>query len=88
MLLEAVKNFGSPLYIYDSNKIKKQYERLISSFSAVKQLQINYAVKALSNISILKYIINLGSGIDAVSIQEVQLALKCGIKPTKIIFIS
>lgn len=43
MLLEAVKNFGSPLYIYDSNKIKKQYERLISSFSAVKQLQINYA---------------------------------------------
>ena len=54
MLLEAVKNFGSPLYIYDSNKIKKQYERLISSFSAVKQLQINYAVKALSNISILK----------------------------------
>jgi len=86
ILLEAVKNFGSPLYVYDSNKIKKQYERLISSFSAVKQLQINYAVKALSNISILKYIINLGSGIDAVSIQEVQLALKCGIKPTKIIY--
>ena len=85
-LLKAAEKHGSPLYIYDTNKIKKQYNRLKKSFKTVKSLQINYAVKALSNISILKFIINLGSGIDAVSIQEVHLALKCGIRPEKIIY--
>ena len=85
-LLDATEKFGSPLYVYDSNKIKKQYNKLKNSFSSVKNLQINYAVKALSNISILKFIINLGSGIDAVSIQEVKLALKCGVNPDKIIY--
>ena len=85
-LLDAAKKYGSPLYIYDSDKIKSQYDKLKDSFSSVKSLQINYAVKALSNISILKFIINLGSGIDAVSIQEVKLALKCGVNPDKIIY--
>ena len=85
-LLDATEKYGSPLYVYDSDKIKRQYNKLKNSFSSVKNLQINYAVKALSNISILKFIINLGSGIDAVSIQEVKLALKCGVNPDKIIY--
>ena len=71
-IYKAASEFGSPLYVYDANKIKYQYNRLVKSFKSVKSLQINYAVKALSNISILKFIINLGSGIDAVSIQEVH----------------
>jgi diaminopimelate decarboxylase len=86
LLLEAVDKFGTPLYIYDSNMIKSQYNRLKQSFKDVKNLQINYAVKALSNISILKYMINMGSGIDAVSIQEVKLALKAGVNPKKILY--
>ena len=86
VLLEAVDKFGTPLYIYDSNMIKSQYNRLKQSFKDVKNLQINYAVKALSNISILKYMINMGSGIDAVSIQEVKLALKAGVNPKKILY--
>ena len=85
-LIQAASEFGSPLYIYDANKIKYQYNRLVKSFKSVKNLQLNYAVKALSNISILKYLIDLGSGIDAVSIQEVHLALKGGINPEKIIY--
>ena len=85
-LIKAAEKFGSPLYVYDSNKIKRQFNKLKNSFKSVDNLQINYAVKALSNISILKFIINLGSGIDAVSIQEVNLAIKCGIKPEKIIY--
>jgi len=85
-LIQAASEFGSPLYVYDANKIKYQYNRLVRSFKSVKNLQLNYAVKALSNISILKYIIDLGSGIDAVSIQEVHLALKGGINPEKIIY--
>ena len=85
-LIQAASEFGSPLYVYDANKIKHQYKRLVKSFKSVKNLQLNYAVKALSNISILKYLIDLGSGIDAVSIQEVHLALKGGINPEKIIY--
>ena len=85
-LIQAASEFGSPLYVYDANKIKYQYNRLVKSFKSVKDLQLNYAVKALSNISILKYLIDLGSGIDAVSIQEVHLALKGGINPEKIIY--
>ena len=85
-LIQAASEYGSPLYVYDANKIKYQYNRLVKSFKSVKNLQLNYAVKALSNISILKYLIDLGSGIDAVSIQEVHLALKGGINPEKIIY--
>jgi len=85
-LIQAASEFGSPLYVYDANKIKYQYNRLVKSFKSVKNIQLNYAVKALSNISILKYLIDLGSGIDAVSIQEVHLALKGGINPEKIIY--
>ena len=51
-LLQIAKDFGSPVYVYDAEKIKIQYKRLTSAFSKVKQLKLNYAVKALSNISV------------------------------------
>ena len=85
-LLKAADKFGTPCYIYDTSKIKKQYDRLINSFKTVKNLKINYAVKALSNLSILKYINYLGAGIDTVSIQEVLLGIKAGFSPEKIIY--
>lgn len=85
-LLKIAKDFGSPVYVYDSETIITQYKRLTKAFSKVKQLKLNYAVKALSNISVLKLFNTLGSGIDTVSIQEVQLGLKAGFKPENIIF--
>ena len=85
-LLEAVNRFGSPSYVYDASKIKKQYCRLVNSFKTIKNLKINYAVKALSNLSILKYINHLGAGIDTVSIQEVLIGIKAGFSPNKIIY--
>ena len=85
-LLKIAKKFGTPAYVYDASKIESQYKRLTSSFKGVKNLRINYAVKALSNISILKYIKNLGAGIDTVSVQEVILGLKAGFDPDKIIY--
>ena len=85
-LLKAVKMFGSPSYVYDASKIKKQYNRLVTSFKTVENLKINYAVKALSNLSILKYINHLGAGIDTVSIQEVLIGIKAGFSPDKIIY--
>ena len=85
-LLKIAQDFGSPVYVYDAEKIENQYKRLTSAFKNVKQLKINYAVKALSNISILKLLKSLGSGIDTVSIQEVKLGLAAGFSPDQIIF--
>lgn len=85
-LLNIAQEFGSPVYVYDAHKIESQYKRLTSAFSNVKNLKINYAAKALSNISVLKFLKNLGSGLDTVSIQEVQLGLLAGFKAQDIIF--
>lgn len=85
-LLKVAQEFGSPVYVYDAEKISSQYTRLTNAFKSVKKLKINYAVKALSNISILKLFNKLGSGIDTVSIQEVNLGLAAGFLPEQIIF--
>jgi len=85
-LLSIATQFGSPLYVYDAEKIQSQYNRLTNAFSKVDKLQINYAVKALSNISILKLLKQMGSGLDTVSIQEVQLGLHAGFSPDRIIY--
>ncbi|WP_306566401.1 diaminopimelate decarboxylase [Flavobacterium lindanitolerans] len=85
-LLQLSEEFGSPLYVYDAAKIQSQYTRLTDAFSKVGSLRINYAIKALSNISILKLLKEMGSGLDTVSIQEVQLGLHAGFSPDKIIY--
>ena len=85
-LVGLADKFGSPLYVYDATKIESQYTRLANAFSKVERLQINYAAKALSNISILKLFHKMGAGLDTVSIQEVQLGLAAGFKPAQIIF--
>lgn len=85
-LLSLSEEFGNPLYVYDAAKIESQYKRLTGAFSKVEKLRINYAMKALSNISILKLLKNLGSCLDTVSIQEVQLGLHAGFTPDRIIF--
>lgn len=85
-LINLTKKYGSPLYVYDAEKIISQYNRIINAFSGVENLKINYAVKANSNVSILKLFKKLNSGIDTVSIQEVQLGLTAGFEPENIIF--
>ncbi len=85
--LAAIANkHEGPLYVYDGEKIKKQYNRLTTAFNKVEKLRINYACKALSNLSILSLLRSLGSGLDTVSIQEVQLGIKSGFDPKDIIF--
>ena len=85
-LINITEEFGCPVYVYDSNKIKSQYERLVKAFGEIESLRIHYAVKALSNISILKFLESLGSCLDTVSIQEVDLGLLAGFSPDRIIF--
>jgi diaminopimelate decarboxylase len=85
-LIKIAKTYGDPVYVYDASKIVSQFNRLTNAFSGVKNLTLNYAAKALSNMAILKLMNSLGSGLDTVSIQEVQLGLLAGFKPESIIF--
>jgi diaminopimelate decarboxylase len=85
-LIQLAEQFGSPLYVYDAEKIQSQYNRLTKAFSKVDKLRINYAMKALSNVAILKLLKEMGSGLDTVSIQEVLLGLHAGYDPDKIFY--
>ncbi|MBK9401984.1 MAG: diaminopimelate decarboxylase [Bacteroidetes bacterium] len=82
---QIVEQYGTPLYLYDGDKIIDQYKRLNDSFSGVK-LKVKYALKACNNINVLRLLLKQGSGLDAVSIQEVQLGLMAGFEPSEILF--
>src|SRR5690606_5507783 len=71
--------------VYDANRIEQQYKRLNDAFSGVR-MKLKYACKALSNLSILQFLKRLGSGLDAVSIEEVHLGLMAGFAPDDILF--
>ena len=85
-LLHITYKHHCPVYVYDSLKIIDQYNKLKTSFNKIKHLKINYAVKALSNITILKLMKSLNSGLDTVSLEEIQLGLLAGFHPQDIIF--
>ncbi|MBC7641568.1 MAG: diaminopimelate decarboxylase [Flavobacterium sp.] len=85
-LLQLATEFDTPLYVYDSEKIEFQYNRLKNAFSKVSNLRLNYACKALSSIAILQFMKKIGACLDTVSVQEVQLGLRAGFRPDEIIF--
>lgn len=85
-LLKIAQEFEAPLYVYDAEMITSQYQRLTNAFNGVSSLRLNYAAKALSNLSILRLMNSLGSGLDTVSIQEVKLGLMAGFQPESIIY--
>ena len=84
-LTEAANEFGTPLYVYDAEKIESQLNELKSGF-AKTNAKFFYACKALANINILKHIKQLGANLDCVSINEVRLGLQAGFLPEQILF--
>lgn len=79
------QEFGTPLYVYDAEKIKSQFNRLKSAFSSV-DMKVKFACKSLTNLSILKLLKSYGSELDCVSIHEVNLGLKAGFTPEQILY--
>ena len=84
--IDIAQQYGAPVYIYDAHRIAAQFDRLKSAFISVKNLKLHYAVKANSNLSILRLIHGLGAGLDTVSIEEVKLGLLAGVPANQIIY--
>lgn len=86
-LATIAEEFGTPLYIYHTERIAAQYEKLKEAF-AHQDVVIFYASKALTNVSILRYIKSIGANVDCSSINEVKLALHAGFAPQNILYTS
>nr|MBI1232464.1 diaminopimelate decarboxylase [Cytophagales bacterium] len=84
-LTDLSEQYGTPLYVYDGEKILHQVKAIRTAFSDVN-LKIKYATKALSNINILKLLKQAGTGVDAVSIEEVHLCLLVGFEPREVMY--
>lgn len=82
---ELADRYQTPLYVYDFDYMRAQFEGLKEAFRGRKSL-LAYAVKANSNLSVVQHFASLGSGADCVSIGEVRRALLAGVPPYKILF--
>lgn len=79
------QTYGTPLYVYDFDAMTHQFEELKTAFRGRKSI-LAYAVKANSNLSVVKHFAQLGAGADCVSIGEVRRALLAGVPKYRIIF--
>ena len=84
-LTDLAQEFGTPLYVYDGQKIIEQINTLRSAFTYPK-ISFKYAAKALTNLSILKLIKQQGIGLDVVSIEEAYLGVRAGFAPHEIMY--
>ncbi|WP_026999396.1 diaminopimelate decarboxylase [Eisenibacter elegans] len=84
-VLKICEEFGTPLYVYDTGKIKEKLEILQKSFNALPY-RIKYAAKALTNIAVLQFLQRQGVGLDVVSIQEARLGMLAGFEAKDILF--
>ncbi len=81
------EKFGTPLYVINENLIRKRYRDLVEVLKGYyDKIRIHYAMKANSNLAVLKILKEEGAGLDCVSTGEVYLGLKAGFDPDKIIY--
>ncbi|MBA4054261.1 MAG: diaminopimelate decarboxylase [Marivirga sp.] len=79
------QQFGTPVYVYDAEKIGGQIRSLKTAFSG-SDVRVKYAAKALTNLSILKLVRKHGAGIEVVSLEEAYIAMKAGFTSGEIVF--
>ena len=82
---DLLREYGSPLYVYEAAILERQLDRLTSGLSALP-VKPFYAMKANSNLELLRRIAARSFGCDAVSPGEVDLARKAGFDPSDIWF--
>ena len=79
------KKFGTPFYCYSYSKLKENINKFKKNFKSFSPL-ICFAVKSNTNVNLIREIKKFGLGADVVSLGELMIALKAGIKPNKIVF--
>lgn len=84
---ELARTYGTPLYVYDADKIRDNYRRVLRTFRKYyRNFALYYAIKACSNLEVANILVTEGAGIDAASINEVMLARALGLSGDQIIF--
>ncbi len=87
LLEEIARQVGTPCYVYDQERIARNYARLANALTPTAAVgRICYSVKANSNLSVLRLMRNLGAGFDVVSGGELRRALLAGAPPDSIVF--
>lgn len=81
---DLVREFGSPLYVYDESVIRSRYQKLNQALSYPKK-RIHYAMKANNNMAVLKVLLGENCYIDAVSPEEARIAMKAGYPADRIL---
>ena len=84
-LKKIAADFGTPCFIYSHNDLVKNFREIKNVFASEKR-KVFYSVKANSNLSILKVLLELGAGFDIVSLGELERVIKIGAQPEKIIY--
>ena len=84
-IAEAV---GTPVYVYSSATLERHYTVLRDALTGagLGEPLIAYAVKANSNVAVLRTLARLGAGADVVSEGEIRRALAAGVPPERIVF--
>lgn len=82
-VVDLVQKYGSPLYIYDGQKMADQVQKMRAAFAGL-DIKIKYAAKALTNVAVLQWMRVQGVDVDVVSIEEAHVALKAGFRPDQI----
>lgn len=86
MPIDAIAaSIGTPCYVYRASAIRDAYTRLDAAFGDYAHA-IHYALKANSTLEIVRLLKSLGSSVDANSMGEVDIALRCGFHPSQIMF--
>lgn len=84
-LADLASRIGTPFYVYSARTLRRHYRVFDEAFAGTDHL-VCYAMKALSNLSILKLFASMGSGFDIVSVGELMRCLRVGADPKKIVF--
>jgi diaminopimelate decarboxylase len=84
-LEDIAREHGTPLYVYSAESIRRAYRELDEAFAAHPH-RIHYAMKANSSLAVVRLLREAGSGVDANSIGEVDLAIRAGFAPSDIVF--
>lgn len=84
-LADIASRVGTPFYVYSARTLRRHFRVFDEAFKGTDHL-VCYAMKALSNLSILKLFASMGSGFDIVSVGEMMRCLRAGADPRKIVF--